>query len=87
MNYICIVDRCYLPRKLLTDLGSDKIYIVDEKNGDARAFGQTGRGAGQFSDPAGLVVDNTGNMMVADSRNHRLCLYNKERKYIRDVQV
>ena len=68
-------------------MGSDKIYIVDEKTGNATAFGQTGRGAGQFSDPAGLVVDSQGNMMVADSRNHRLCLYNKERKYIRDVQV
>ena len=71
----------------ITDLGSDKIYIVDEKTGDARAFGRSGSGAGQFSDPAGLVVDHQGNMMVADSKNHRLCLFNNERKYIRDVKV
>ena len=71
----------------ITDLGSDKIYIVDEKTGDAKAFGGSGSGAGQFSDPAGLVVDHQGNMMVADSRNHRLCLFNNERKYMRDVKV
>ena len=71
----------------ITDLGSDKIYVVDEKTGDARAFGESGRGGGQFSDPAGLAVDHQGNMMVADSKNHRLCLFNNERKYLRDVQV
>ena len=74
-------------RFYVTDLGMDKIYVVDEKTGEARAFGQSGNGPGQFSDPAGLVVDSQGNMMVADSKNHRLCLFNKERKYIRDVQV
>ena len=71
----------------ITDLGSAKIYVVDEKTGDARAFGESGRGEGQFSDPAGLAVDHQGNMMVADSKNHRLCLFNNERKYLRDVQV
>ena len=71
----------------ITDLGLDKIYVVDEKTGNARAFGESGRGVGQFSDPAGLVVDNQGNMMVADSKNHRLCLFNNERKYVRDVKV
>jgi len=74
-------------RFYVTDLGMDKIYVVDENTGDARAFGQSGRGPGQFSDPAGLVADSQGNMMVADSKNHRLCLFNKDRKYIRDVKL
>ena len=71
----------------ITDLGLDRIYIVNEKTGDARIFGQSGSGAGEFSDPAGVVVDSEGNIIVADSRNHRLCLFTKEREYVRDVQV
>jgi hypothetical protein len=35
-------------------------------------FGSTGKGNGQFSDPAGLAIDSVGNTIIADSRNHRL---------------
>ena len=46
-----------------------------------QVFGSTGSGLGQLSDPAGLVVDSVGNMIVADSKNHRLCLYDVEGKF------
>ena len=45
-------------------------------------FGCSGSGPGQLSDPAGLVVDSVGNMVVADSRNHRLCLFTQEGKFV-----
>lgn len=41
-----------------------------------QGVGSLGLAPGQLSDPAGLVVDTVGNIIVADSRNHRLCLYN-----------
>ena len=50
-------------------------------------FGVSGSGDGQFSDPAGLVVDRVGNMVVADSRNHRLCLYSQEGKFLCKVKL
>ena len=46
-------------------------------------FGVSGSGDGQFSDPAGLVVDR----VVADSRNHRLCLYSQAGKFLCKVKL
>ena len=37
-----------------------------------RFFGSSGRGIGEFIDPAGIALDSQGNMIVADARNHRL---------------
>ena len=47
-----------------------------------KSFGSSGSNPGQFSDPAGLVVDIKGNMIIADSRNHRLCLFSYAGKFI-----
>ena len=74
----------------ITDLGLDRVYILEEAedgNYDLRCFGDTGNAKGQFNDPAGVVVDNFGNMIVADSKNHRLCLYDANRTFKRLVIV
>ena len=42
-----------------------------DKN-SVRMFGGSGKEGGLFSDPAGITVDCIGNMIVADSRNHKL---------------
>ena len=52
-----------------------------------KVFGGSGTGPGQFWDPAGLAVDDLGNFIVADSRNHRLQLIGQDRKWIRNVKV
>ena len=52
-----------------------------------KVFGGCGTGPGQFWDPAGLAVDDLGNFIVADSRNHRLQLIGQDRKWIRNVKV
>ena len=54
---------------------------------DLKVFGGSGTGPGQFWDPAGLAVDDLGNFIVADSRNHRLQLIGQDRKWIRNVKV
>ena len=52
-----------------------------------KVFGGSGTGPGKFWDPAGLVVDDLGQCLVADSRNHRLQLIGQDRKWIRNVKV
>merc|ERR1711874_220450 len=42
---------------------------------------------GEFRDPAGLVLDQLGNIIVADSRNHRLQVFNARGKYQGFVRV
>ena len=59
----------YQRKKLyVVDLGLDKVYVVTMKTSTVRVFGGTGKDPGRFSDPAGIVVDHKGNMIVADSR-------------------
>ena len=56
----------------IVDLGLDCVYVLSLKETVVRSFGSTGKKNGQFSDPAGLVSDQFGNTIIADSRNHRL---------------
>ena len=72
----------------ITDLGLDQVYILDPKNFESvRRFGSSGRGEGKFNDPAGVVVDDLGNILVADSKNHRLCLFDKDGKWTKNNLV
>ena len=58
----------------VTDLGLNKIYVVDVKSGvSGRTIGGTANDG--LNDPAGVGVDEEGGLMVADSRNHRICLF------------
>ena len=71
----------------ITDLGRDLIIILESEGQGVKVFGGSGTGPGQFWDPAGLAVDDLGNFIVADSRNHRLQLIGQDRKWIRNVKV
>ena len=42
------------------------------------AFGSSGSGNGQFSDPKGLALDTAGNIYVVDTRNYRVQVLNSE---------
>jgi len=72
---------------LITDLGMDCIYTLDLATKGVAVCGKSGRGPGCFSDPAGLVVDSQGNWLVADSRNHRLCVYTGQGEWVGEVKL
>jgi len=76
-----------LGKLYISDLGQDCVYTLDPETRDTTVFGQSGSGTGCFSDPAGLVVDSIGNMLVADSRNHRVCLYSRTNKFLGEVRL
>ena len=54
---------------------------------ESEMFGSRGNKEGEFRDPAGLVVDDMGTMMVVDSRNHRLQLVENELAFVGLVKV
>ena len=76
-----------LGKLYITDLGQDCVYTLDPETRDTTVFGQSGSGMGCFSDPAGLVVDSLGNMLVADSKNHRVCLYSRTNKFLGELRL
>ena len=45
-------------------------------------FGSHGKGDGQFSSPCGVVVDQQGNYVVADSDNNRIQIFNSEGQFV-----
>ena len=71
----------------VTDLGLDRVYVFDSSANILQVFGNTGSGPGCFDDPAGLDVDGEGNMVVADSRNHRVSLYSKDGRFVSHLRL
>ena len=62
----------------MVDLGLNRVYVVDAASLELLLeFGGTGTGPGCFQDAAGLGVDGAGNVVVADSKNHRLALFDQ----------
>jgi DNA-binding beta-propeller fold protein YncE len=47
-------------------------YSGDAARPSGRVIGSPGSAAGQFAEPAGLAFDGDGNLLVADSKNHRI---------------
>jgi DNA-binding beta-propeller fold protein YncE len=73
-------------RVYIVDLGFDCVYVLSLKETIVRSFGETGKKNGQFWDPAGLVSDQFGNTIIADSRNHRLQVFDRSRKFVGQVK-
>ena len=72
-------------KAVITDAGLHKLYDVDLEDWSERSGGYLGCGAGQLDRPAGLLVDTAGNLLVADSNNHRLVVYDRNLKPIRTI--
>jgi len=72
-------------KAVITDAGLHKLYDVDLEDSSERSSGYLGGGAGQLDRPTGLLVDTAGNLLVADSNNHRLVVYDRDLKPIRTI--
>jgi len=83
---LCKFLTCHQGRIYITDLGLNLVYVFNLEESDVMIFGGNEK-SGQFSDPAGLVVDGDGWMIVADSKNHRLCLFNDKGEFEGRVRV
>ena len=56
--------------------------FVLSKTQDAIKIGQRGKSLTEFRDPTGVLVDDVGNMIVVDSRHHRLQIFNRQHSSI-----
>ena len=63
----------YLLTLAFTDSGLHCIYTINLKEvDDCRMIGYKGKELGAFLHPTKVVVDDEGNMIVCDVKNHRL---------------
>ncbi len=52
---------------------------------ESSSFGINGRGAGQFSRPSGLALDNEDNIYISDSGNKRVQIFDPKGKFIKSL--
>jgi len=72
---------------MITDLGLHKLYMIDLVTGEQTASGYMGTKVGQFQRPTGVVADEWGNLVVGDSENNRLVVFNKVRQLVKIVPI
>jgi len=70
---------------IITDLGLHKLYFIDLVTGEQTASGYMGSKVGQFKRPTGVVADEWGNLVVGDSENNRLVVFNKVGQLVKVV--
>lgn len=60
----------------VTDVGNDRVIVLDATGAVQKIFGSAGAGAGQFETPRGIAVDPTdGDVAVADYDNDRVSIW------------
>ena len=59
------------------------VSIFDGNGKKIRTFGSVGSARGQFTDPRGVTVDSSGNILVADS--HRIQKFTAEGKFLKAI--
>ena len=67
----------------ITDTGLSKVYILDLKTGLQSAFGLLGSNEDQLKAPTGILTDEQGNLLVCDSGNDRLVVYDEAGSFLK----
>ena len=71
--------------KIVAEYREHRIAIFSPSLDSVERFGKGGEGDGQFNHPCGVAVDDDGNILVADQKNHRIQKFNFRGKYITKV--
>ena len=56
----------------VVDTGNHRVQKFDASGNFVSTWGSSGGGNGQFNNPRGIAVDNSGNVYVADTNNNRV---------------
>lgn len=72
---------------IMSDATEHRIAIFDPSGDLVKIFGSCGSGDYQFIDPYGVHVDQEDNLLVCDSLNSRISVYNSEYVLVRHISV
>ena len=72
-------------RVYVCDTGNHRITILNHDLTFHSSFGIKGSDPGQFSRPAGISVDTTGNVLVADDDNKRIQVFDASGRYLSSI--
>ncbi|XP_019641593.1 PREDICTED: tripartite motif-containing protein 3-like [Branchiostoma belcheri] len=79
----------------VTSNGSNQIVVSDELSHNVKVFDSSGRhlfscvsqgeGNGQLCHPVSVITDSEDNIVVADNKNNRVCVFGKDGAFLRQV--
>ena len=70
---------------VVTEVGRNCVFVFSPSGEKLRSFGTLGSCQGQFDWPCGVTVDGEGNILVADTHNHRIQKYTAEYQFLTAV--
>lgn len=71
-------------RLAVTDTNNHRIKLFDlSTRQDLFSFGSEGSGPGQFKFPRGVAIDGNGSIIVGDSGNNRIQIFDEDGKFIK----
>ncbi|CAH1776999.1 unnamed protein product [Owenia fusiformis] len=72
---------------IVSDLGHSHIYMTNFNGALICDFGGFGTDHGLFREPSGVSIDLHGNMMIADSKNDRVQIFNEDGEFLCPVKL
>ena len=73
-------------RLLVSEYGNHCVKVYDSQGHKALlTVGKLGSGDGELSSPTGLCVDSQGNILVADSMNHRVSYFHSSGRFLQHL--
>jgi DNA-binding beta-propeller fold protein YncE len=71
---------------LVVDMGNHRIQVVRARDGQyLRQWGSRGSKDGQFDTPQSVLVTGSGEVLVADRDNHRVCTFDMDGTFRRSI--
>ncbi len=74
-------------RVFILDWGDTCIKVLDNKGKFVRQIGRKGQGPGDMDTPAWFDIDAAGNIVLADSRNMRVSLFDQKGDYVSSFRM
>ena len=67
----------------VVDAGNNRIQTFSPNGDFVSSFGSSGLGPGQFLNPAGIDIDDEGNIYVTDKGNHTIEKFTSDGEFIK----
>jgi uncharacterized protein (TIGR03663 family) len=71
----------------VTDTGNKRVVSFDASGKELTSWGHDGSKPGEFIEPVGIAVDQSGQVFVADTGNHRVQVFDGQGKFLREFPM
>jgi uncharacterized protein (TIGR03663 family) len=71
----------------VTDTGNKRVVAFTAEGQQVSTWGSDGSKPGEFIEPVGIVVDDTGRVIVADTGNHRVQYFDAQGKFLKEHAI